>query len=228
MTQLQVTRVRATTLSPLHYHSVAVPSGTATISAFLADRSMSYALAGAMGALAASPALKVKKDYHRDLALMPWLCSVFETSTPRLLKPIGKRLNLDAEGGYQKKIADATGSGNLKTWFYIQEIPAEQVFEGAIFGPDPFLYASAVEKREVSEIVVRTGRHLGGIVRLERLTPEPETRVRLNVHTAFLFGADVDNDPRFGVDVFALHDMQFTSPMLLGEAQELVGSWRKF
>jgi hypothetical protein len=222
MTSPSVTPVRATTLSPLHYHSLAVPSGTATIAEFLADRSMSYAIANAMGSLAASVALPVRKDYRRDLAAFPWMASVFSATNPSLLPQIGKRLNLDTEGGYQKKVMDATGTGNLKTWFYIQEVAPGTIYEGAIFGPDPFSMASEAEGCEIDRLIVRTGRHLGGIVRLER--SDDVTSVRLNAHTANLFGrAD-----HLEVDVFALYDMQMTPPMSLDEAARIVGSWRAF
>lgn len=217
------TPVRAVTLTPFHYHSLAVPSGTATLAAYLADRSMSYALAGAMGALAPSAALP-QKDYLRDLRAMPWLCSVFEARNPRLLPPIGKRLNLDTEGGYQKRVMEATGTGNLKAWFYIQEVPVGMTYDGAIFGPDPFRMASEIEGRCVSEIVVRTGRHLGGLLKLTR---EKEARpVRLNAHTAHLFGQHPEDDPAMAVDVFALYDMQLTAPMELDAAAAKVGTWR--
>lgn len=226
MTPAHVTAVRATTLTPLHYHSLAVPSGSATIAEFLADRSMSYALAGAMGALAASVALPLKKDYRRDLSALPWMASVFSARNPSLLPRLGKRLNLDTEGGYTKKIMDATGTGNLKTWFFIQEVAPGTVYDGAIFGPDPFAMAEAAEGRPVDSIVVRTGRHLGGLVKLER---SPETmEVRLNAHTAHLFGAAPASDPKMEVDTFALYDMQFTAPKPLAEAAEIVGSWRPF
>ena len=226
MTPAQVTAVRATTLTPLHYHSLAVPSGSATIAGFLADRSMSYAMAGAMGALAASAALPLKKDYHRDLSTLPWMASVFSARNPRLLPRIGKRLNLDTEGGYTKKIMDATGTGNLKTWFFIQEVAPGTVYDGAIFGPDPFAMAAEVERRPVDSIVVRTGRHLGGLVRLER--SDEAHPVRLNAHTAHLFGADPASDPEMEVETFALYDMQFTAPKPLEDAARIVGSWRSF
>lgn len=220
------TAVEAVTLTPLHYHSLAVPSGTATLATFLADRSMSYALAGALGALAPSAALPPQKDYRRDLAALPWLCSAFEAQQPRLLPPLGKRLNLDTEGGYGKKIITATGTGNLKTWFFIQEVPPGIVYHGAIFGPDPFLMASRLEGREVKEIIVRTGRHLSGILRLKRASqPHP---VRLNAHTAHLFDANPADDPAMRVDIFALYDMQFTAPMALEKAATYVGQWRGF
>ncbi|MCG5525954.1 hypothetical protein LRB11_13600 [Ectothiorhodospira haloalkaliphila] len=187
---------------------------------------MSYALAGALGALAPSAALPQQKDYRRDLEALPWLCSAFETRNPRLMPAIGKRLNLDTEGGYPKKIMDATGTGNLKTWFYIQEVPPGIRYYGAIFGPDPFRMASKIEGREVDEIIVRTGRHLGGIVSLTR-TDKP-IRIRLNAHTAHLFGADPAQDPDMRVDVFALYDIQLTHAMELQQAADIVGRWRTF
>ncbi len=221
--QSGVTAVRAVTLTPFHYHSLAVPSGTATLSTYLADRSMSYALAGAMGGLRPSVCLPVKKGYQRDLGAMTWLCSAFEAENPRLLPPLGKRLNLDTEGGYQKRVMDATGTGNLKTWFFIQEVPQGVVYNGAIFGPDPFAMASEIEGAEVDEIIVRTGRHLGGIVSLRRA--DDARPVRLNVHTAGLFGADTTVDD-LKVDVFALYDIQLTRPLEISRAAELVSGWR--
>ncbi|GGF77017.1 hypothetical protein GCM10011402_32130 [Paracoccus acridae] len=226
MTVPGVTPVRATTLSPLHYHSLPVPSGTATIAEFLADRSMSYAIANAMGALSSSVALPRVKDYRRDLEVLPWMASVFTAVNPSLLPQIGKRLNLDSEGGYQKKIMDATGTGNLKTWFYIQEVAPGTIYEGAIFGPDPFLMASEADGRKIDYLIIRTGRHLGGIVKLER-APDVAA-VRLNAHTAHLFGQDPATDPNMEVDVFALYDMQFTSLKPLEDAARIVGSWRTF
>ena len=220
------TRIRATTLTPFHYHSLAVPSGTATLAPYLADRAISYALASAMGALAASPALP-KKNYLRDFRALPWLASVFEAREPRLMRPLGKRLNLDAEGGYQKRIHEATGTGNLKTWFFIQEVPPGTVYHGAIFGPDPFLLAEGIENRDVGRIVVRIGRHLGGMLALDRCETDDNDKVRLNAWTADLAGYDVDNDPLMSVDVYALHDIQITAPMPLGAAAERVSAWRE-
>jgi hypothetical protein len=216
--------VTATTLTPFHHHTYATPSGTATGARFLPDRAMSYALAGAMGALAASPAL-FAKDYRRDLAALPWLCSMFETASPRLLPPIGKRLNLDTEGGYSKKIQDATGTGNLKTWFFVQEVPQGQRYDGAVFGPDPFAMASTAAGAPVDEIVIRIGRHLGGLVSLRRAT-NPSPQVRLNAHTAHLLGVDPDADPELGTDVFVLYDIQATRPMAMEAAARRIARLR--
>jgi hypothetical protein len=45
------------------------------------------------------------------------------------------------------------------------------LYEGAVFGADPFGLAADVEGGPVNEIVVRTGRHLGGLLRLSRMNP---------------------------------------------------------
>ena len=222
-----MTRVRALTLTPFHYHSLAVPSGTATLAPYLADRSVAYGVASALGALAASPALP-RKDYLRDLAAVPCLASVFESPDARLMRPLAKRLNLDDEGGYPKRIQDATGTGNLKTWFSVQEVAPGATYEGALFGLDPFAAAASVDPVFANRLVVRTGRHLGGLLSLEPLGPDTGARVRLNASTADLFGADVDADPLMAIDVYALHDIQITAPMPLAEAAERVRSWRAF
>lgn len=220
---VQATPVIARTLTPYHHHTLATPSGTATDARFLPDRAMSYALAGALGALAPSPAL-FPKDYARDLRALPWLVSVLQAGKPRLLPPLGKRLNIEYEGDHSKKIQDATATGNLKTWFFIQEAAPELVYRGAVFGPDPFSAASEVAGEAVNEIVVRTGRHLGGLVALNR--DNDVERVRLNAHTAHLFNEDPNADPDLAVDIFALYDLQYSRPLSLSRAASIVARWR--
>lgn len=212
--------VKATVLSPFHYHSLAVPGGTATQPDFLTDRQVSFALAAALGCLSSSLALP-RKDYRSHLAALPFLASVFETSAPHLLPPLARRLNLDDEAGLTKAIQDATGTGNLKTYFFIQEVPPGVEYRGVIFGTDPFALAGQAEGKPCHEIVVRTGRHLGGLLRLER---EQQTSVRLNVHTAALFG----QEQGLAVDVFAMHDLQLSSPLPATEAAQHVLRWHSF
>lgn len=225
MAGLMVTGVKATVLSPFYYHSLAVPSGTASLPDFLTDRSMSFAVSAALGALSASPALP-HKDYAAHLRALPVLASVFETKRPALLPPLCKRLNLDGEGGLQKAVQDATSTGNLKTYFFIQEIAPGVVYEGALFGADPFALASRAEDRPVRQLVLRTGRHLAGMLLLE---PAKEVRrVRLNAHTAMTFGMDLPAEgPEFGVEIYALHDLQPTRPVDLAKAAGVVERWRR-
>jgi hypothetical protein len=203
-------------LSPFHYHSLAVPSGTATQPEYLTDRQLSFALGAALGCLSSSLALPAK-DYLAHLSTFPFLASVFETVDPRLLPPLARRLNLDDEAGLTKNIQDATSTGNLKTYFFIQEVPPGVVFEGAVFGADPFVLAAEAEGRPVREIVVRTGRHLSGLLRLE---PAEPAMVRLNAHTAALFGHEAP------VEIYAMHDLQVTPRLPIMEAAALIAHWR--
>jgi hypothetical protein len=212
--------ISAEVLSPFHYHSLAVPGGTATQPDYLTDRQVTFALAAALGCLSSSPALP-RKDYRAHLSALPFLASVFETNNPRLLPPLARRLNLDDEAGLTKAVQDATGTGNLKTYFFIQEVPPGIVYQGTVFGIDPFALAAEAEGRSVTEIVVRTGRHLCGLLRLRRTTP---SAVRLNAHTASLFGQSGGLE----VDIYAMHDLQVTRPMQPDAALAAVTSWRPF
>jgi len=219
---MRATPIELTTLTPFHYHSFAVPSGTATMTGFMADRSASYALAGAMGALAASPGLP-RKDYARDLAALPFLFSILESGSNRLLPPSGRRFNLDEEGGYGERVQLATATGNLKTWYFVQEVPPDVTYRGVVFGPDPFALASEAAGEAVDTIVMRTGRHLSGLLAMRRAAQVP--RVRLNVHTAMLLDDDL-SDEALAVDVFALYDIQVTRPLELERAAAIVARWR--
>ncbi|MCY4227405.1 MAG: hypothetical protein OXF20_06900 [Gammaproteobacteria bacterium] len=216
------TPVRLKMLSPHHYQSLAIPSGVSSLSTHLADRSVVYGLSGAFGSLNPSVALPWK-DYRRDFSSALWFASVFETITPRLMRPQGRRLNLDQEGGFQKSIQTAIGTGNLKSWFFIQEIPPYVDYHGAVFGPDPFKMASEIEQKEVLHIIFRMGRHRGGIVRMQR---SEVTDVRLNLHTGFICGADFDNDRRLKVEIPALWDLQISKALPLSVASEIVKEWR--
>lgn len=219
-TAVRVTGVRATVLSPFHYHSLAVPGGTATQPDYLTDRQVSFALGAALGCLAPCPALPAK-NYRAHLTALPCLASVFRADQPRLLPPMARRLNLDDEAGLSKAVQDATSTGNLKTYFFVQEVPPGVVFHGAVFGPDPFALAARGEGRTCSEVVVRTGRHGSGLLRLQR---EDAGTVLLNVHTAALFGAS----DGLSVATYAMHDLQLTPPLPVAEATAIVMRWRRF
>ncbi|WP_138472159.1 MULTISPECIES: hypothetical protein [Rhodobacterales] len=235
MSDMEATPVRLETLTPFHYQSLAIPSGVATLSTHLADRSVVYGLASALGALSAGVALP-EKNYRRDLARLPWMASVFEAETPRLMRPRGRRLNLDGEGGYAKQVQDATGTGNLKTWFFIQEVPQGAIYHGAVFGEDPFNLASQAADEDISEVVFRIGRHRGGIVRLTRAEVPS---VRLNLHTGFICGRDINRDieedanagladgMRLRSDLYALWDLQFSAPLDMDRAAQIAGVWAR-
>lgn len=202
--------VRATTLTPFTYHSLMVQGGSATLPELIGDRAVAFGLASTLGMLAARAALPAK-DYRSHLAAMPYRCSVFETTDPRLLPPLTRRLNLDAEAGIKEKIHNVARKGNLKDFFHTQEVPPEQEFYGAIFGFDPFSHTGE------PELVIRIGLHRGGMLKLEPALHV--TSVRLNAATAALFSRELS------VERYCLHGLQLTPKQPLAEAAIEVLEW---
>jgi len=207
--------VEAETLTPFVYHSLMVQSGTATLPELIGDRATAFGLAVTLGMADGRVALPAK-DYRGHLGAMPYRTSVFTTDTPRLLAPLARRLNLDAEAGLQKKIQDVAKKGNLKDFFYTQEVPQGQVFRGAVFGLDDF---DPFAESSRDELVIRIGLHRSGMVRLRR-AKEPIFSVRLNAATACLFGRDLP------VERYCLYEIQLTPWMTIEKAAEEVSSWK--
>jgi len=206
--------VTAQTLTPFAYHSLMVQSGTATLPELIGDRAAAFGLAAALGMTSARVCLP-KKDYAGHLAAMPYRTSVFMTDSPRLLPPLIRRLNLDAEAGLQRKIQDVAKKGNLKDFFYTQEVPPDQIFKGAIFGLngfDPFDYA------EQEELVIRIGLHRNGMVLLKK--SDEVNPVRLNISTAALFGRELP------LERYCLHSLQLSHCFDLDAAAEEAGAWK--
>lgn len=202
--------IQATTLTPFCYHSLMVQSGTATLPELIGDRAMAFALAATLGMLAARVALPAK-DYAGHLSVMPFRASVFAAAEPRLLPPLVRRLNLDAEAGLKEKVQNVAKKGNLKDFFLTQEVPPGQIFTGAVFGLDPFAATGR------GELVVRIGLHRNGMVKLE---PAAVDTVRLNAATAALFGWEL------AVERYLLHGLQLTAPLSLTEAAREVARWQ--
>ena len=202
--------IKATPLTPFCYHSLMVQSGTATLPELISDRAVAFGLAATLGWMAARVALP-SKDYPRDWSAMPYRSSVFMTDQPRLLPPLVRRLNLDAEAGLKEKIQNVAKKGNLKDFFHTQEVPPGQIFRGALFGFDPF--AATRQK----ELVIRIGLHRNGMVHLER--DDTVKRVRLNAATAALFGRELK------VERYCLHTLQLTGWLDLPDAARETRDW---
>jgi hypothetical protein len=204
--------IRATTLTPFNYGHLAVQGGVATIPEVIPDRAICFALCAALGLMSRRSVLPTK-DYLRDLRAMPWRAAMFTTCTPRLLPPLARRSDLGVEGGYPDKVRRAAASGNFKEFFSIQEVPPQQVFQGAIFGADPFVVAG----RRVAALVVRIGSNRAGMVELRR--DDSITHVRLNAATAALFGRTLR------AERYLLDEMQMTAALPLPAAAEEVAAW---
>jgi hypothetical protein len=203
--------IRATTLTPFAYHSLAVQGGTATLPELISDAALCFGLATALGHARPWCALP-PKDYARDWRALPWRASVLMADQPRLLPPLSRRLNLEEECGFPKKLRDVVSKGNLKQFWSTQEVPPAVSFRGALFGPDPFATVDA------DAIVIRIGLHRNGMVLLER-EPAME-QIRLNAATAALFDRALD------VERFLLYGIQLTGNMAMAHAAEEVAEWR--
>ena len=202
--------IRAETLTPFAYHSLMVQGGTATLPELISDNAIAFGLASSLGMMWSRVALP-SKDYLRDWQQMPWRSSVFSTQTPALLPPLIRRLNLTEDGGYKEKLQNLTKKGNFKDFFSTQEVPQGIVFNGTLFGFDPF------KSTGLDEIIIRIGLHRNGMV---RLTKEKQKTVRLNASTAHLFGRNLS------VDRYLLHSLQLTPEMPIKEALQEVQQWQ--
>ena len=204
-----ITGIQAETLTPFAYHSLMVQSGTATLPELVSDHALMFGLAATLGMMRNSVCLP-EKNYRRDLDAMPWRASVLTTDRPRLLPPVARRLNLDEEGGMKQKLYAVTSKGNLKTYFFTQEVPPGVIFIGALFGFDPFEYSGQ------NELVIRIGLHRNGMLRLRRIEVK---QVRLNASTAALFGRELS------VERYLLYGLQLTTPMPPKQALQEVQQW---
>jgi hypothetical protein len=209
--------IKATTLTPFAYHSLMVQSGSATLPELISDRAIAFGLAATLGWLRASVALP-PKNYRAHLSAMPYHTSVFITTSPRLLPPLTRRLNLDAEAGLKWKIQNVAKKGNLKDYYQIQEVPEGQEFTGAIFGLDPFAYAGKVMHKTVNQLVIRIGLHRNGMLLLEQESQIQQ--VHLNAATAALFERDLP------VERYCLYGLQLSPQYTLAEAIAEVEQWQ--
>jgi hypothetical protein len=204
------TGIRAETLTPFAYHSLMVQGGSATLPELISDNAIAFGLAASLGIMWSQGALP-NKDYLRDWQQMPWRSSIFSTETPELLPPIIRRLNLTEEGGYKEKLQNLTKKGNFKDFFSTQEVPQGIVFNGVLFGFDPF------KATGLQDIIIRIGLHRNGMVRLTKQTPQ---EIRLNASTAALF------ERYLPVDRYLLHSLQLTPKMPVKEALQEVQQWQ--
>lgn len=211
-----ITRIRAETLTPFAYHSLMVQSGSATLPELVSDYALMFGLAATLGMMRKSVCLPTK-DYRRDLEAMPWRATVLMNEYPRLLPPVARRLNLDEEGGMKQRLYAVTSKGNLKTYFFTQEVPPGAIYSGALFGFDPFDYSGQ------DELVIRVGLHRNGMLRLRKAKPDdgllPIEQVHLNAATAALFGRELS------VERYLLYGLQLTEALPLKQALQEVQQW---
>ena len=210
---------RLTALSPWAWHGLAVPSGTATLNDVVTDTAMAFATAAALGMAPRSPCLPPSPDYRRHLAVLPFKTALFLGQGNRLNRPLARRLNLDIECGMPKSVHDARNSGNIKDYYYIQEVAAGSVFHGWFLHADPLGIAHDAYGASVERLVVRLGLGRNGAGLLERCLSEHD--LCLNLHTARLFDPDAD----LPAGPYRLHNIQPSRPLEPDVAARVTASW---
>ena len=203
-----VTAFRAETLTPFYYHGLYVPDGGATHPDVISDTALCFALAYALG-MPPTPHLRTRPDYREDLDRLPWRASLVMGSGNRNLGPVRHIIDVEREGGYSVSMQKAMGSGLYKKTFYVHEVAPGAMYQGILYGPDPFAFDK--------EIIVRVGVGRMGLLRLERAQEIADCR--LNTATAILFGQTLSEDGRI-VDT-----IRFSRPYPPAEAAEVLASW---
>ncbi len=202
--------VCATLLTPLYYHGVYVPDGSATEPHILTDTAMVFALAAALGC---SPTrfLRAVPDYQTDLRAIPWRATLFLSTNAHLMAPVRHIIDTDREGGNTEAMQGNMASGNFKKTFYVHEVAPDAVYFGALYGPDPFVDAGK------EGIVVRMGVGRTGMVQLQR-APVSE-KVVLNTATTALFGTPLPAAYQ------VLNTIRPSHPMPRAQAQAILSTW---
>ena len=211
---------RLTALTPWAWHGLAAPSGTATLNNVVTDTALAFAVAAALGMMPRNPCLPTAPDYRGHLAVLPYTISLFLGHSNRLLRPLARRLNLDAESGMPKRIDTARKSGNIKDYFHIQEVSPGSVFYGAFLHTDPLHIAQDVCGGRPRSLVVRLGLGRNGVGVLEPCERQ-ELLIRLNLHTVRLF----DPETELEASSFLLHNIQPSIAMDPESALSLTSSW---
>ena len=144
------TAIRALLLTPLYYHGIYVPDGSATEQRFLTDTAMVFALSAALGC-SPTRCLRAIPNYRDDLKRILWRSTLFVSSDARLMAPIRHIIDVDREGGNTETMQGNMASGNFKKTFYVNEVGPHAQYFGALWGPDPF------RELGVSSLVIRVG-----------------------------------------------------------------------
>ena len=212
-------RFRLTALSPWAWHGLATPSGTATLNNVVTDTAVAFAAANALGMAPRSPCLPSTPDYRTHLAALPFKTTLFLGEGNRLNRPLARRLNLDAESGMPKRVHEARTSGNIKDFYHLQEVAVGSEFHGCFLHADPLRIARDAYGVRTDRLVLRLGLGRNGVGLLERCSEQRE--LRLNLHTAHLFGAS--DDLRAGP--YLLHNIQPSRPLEAEDALRTTALW---
>lgn len=224
---MKIIHVKARTTSPFYYCHIPFTMGQATLPNLISDRAIMFAINNMMGYMTANLSLP-EKNYKKHIANMPVKSSVFlldKNTSPRLLPPLARRHDIKAEGGEPDRVRRATGTGNFKDFFYIQEVPFNINFYGCLYGEDPF------EKFNTDTFSVKIGANRGGTLQLTKESisdiDDKNKKVALNVKTAQLFNKSLMYpNGRLVVEKNILWDIQLSPEKNPESFMEVIKTWK--
>lgn len=224
---MKITYVKATTTAPYYYCHIPMTMGQATLPNLISDRAIMFAINNTLGFMNANLSMP-EKNYKKHIASMPIKSSIFlldKNVSPQLLPPLARRHDIKSEGGEPDRVRRATGSGNFKDFFYIQEVPYGMDFYGCLYGEDPF------ELLNTETFSVRIGANRGGSLKLKKVfkqdIDEQNQKITINVKTAELFEPKIEDlNSILKIEKTYLGDIQLTGEKDALDFKEIITTWK--
>jgi len=167
--------VRATTLSPMQYHSYQTARGTKTAD-FIGDLALSFALNQTAGTIDNSRMHRGYPDYKEDLKDKPYLATVFKPENTEHLAALTRITRKGADWELSDRpanIAGVGGSGStFSGYFQTQCIAPGSTFLGTIF-----------TKKENVPDTVRVGNQKQCLLKLEEIDEKEIDDLWVNLFT---------------------------------------------
>lgn len=205
--------IQARLLTPMYYHGIYIPDGSATHPNIITDTALVFAL---HHTLTGKPFVRPDStypDYLGDLKQIPWRASLLMGQSNRMLAGIRHTVDVEREGGYQDELQKGMGSGNYKKQFFVNEVAVGAKYTGLLYGPDPFALI------QQDTFVIRVGVGKTGMLQLSRLDHQAVSEYHLNCATAKLFQTPLREAYRI------LDTIRISQPLSLESSQDVLKSW---
>lgn len=205
--------IKAELLSPMYYHGIYIPDGSATHPNIITDTALVFALHHTlMGRPFVRPD-STYPDYLGDLKKIPWRASLLMGKTNQMLAGIRHTVDVEREGGYQDQLQKGMGSGNYKKQFFVNEVAIGAKYTGLLYGPNPFKATGQ------TELIIRVGVGKTGLLKLTEKIDV--TQFCLNCATAKLF----DPKPSLKEAYRILDTIRVSQPLSLESSQAILEKW---
>ncbi|MFW5928717.1 MAG: type I-D CRISPR-associated protein Cas5/Csc1 [Thermoplasmatota archaeon] len=176
---MQLIPIKATLLSPLQYHTVAITRGTKT-GGFLGDLAMSYAICQRTGEMDYTRTDNDKPNY-KELKESPYLATVFKPATSvkyldsmvRNTMMSGDTLGVAEGPEIKEKHKKESGQSMYSRLYTVKPLAPDNSFLGYIFKQ---------EDKQIPE-TIRMGNQSQGLIKLQRVDKDDIGLVWSNLYT---------------------------------------------